>query len=69
MEFFFKIKNFGSFLAGFQVLKNLKFFFFFFWVFFTYSYQQKNDVLLSACGRWKYSIRLTGQLEVVILLP
>lgn len=68
MEFFFKIRNFGSFLAGFQVLKNLKYFFFLLG-FLYHSYQQKNDVLLSACGRWKYSIRLTGQLEVVILLP
>ena len=49
------IKNLGSLLAGFQVLKNLiyfvSFFFFSFWVFFTYFSQQPNDALLSACGR------------------
>ena len=61
-SFFFSLKiDLENWVLGFQVLKSLIYFISFF---FSYFSQQPNDALLSACGRWKYSIKLREQTKM-----
>ena len=65
------IKNLGSLLAGFQVLKNLIYFvsfFFFFLLGFLYLLFSATKRCIIVC-LWKISIKLREQPKMVILLP